>query len=71
MSTRQRIAPGLPISERHAEVLAEMTVGEIVGASTLRHRLDLAHGSVVSALYALQDRGLVERVPYRGWRRLK
>lgn len=66
---RERRAQDLPTSERHERILAAMS-GELTGASKLARQLDLSTAGLTSSLYALADRGLVERVPRKGWRRL-
>jgi DNA-binding transcriptional ArsR family regulator len=66
---RDRTAPDLPITEHHERVLEAMAPGEVISASKLAGALEEKKTSVSSALYVLADRGLVERVPYKGWRR--
>lgn len=64
---RDRLAPGLPLTDAQLHVLAVVET-EPIGASELARRAGLVQ--VTSMLYSLADRGLVERVPRRGWRRI-
>lgn len=66
-SPRERTAASRPLTEPQAQVLALLT-REPTPVSHLSLRLDRPYHGVNSTLYALQDRGLVERVPRVGWR---
>jgi len=65
---RERTAATLPLSERHQRVLS-LLGPHPVRAALIASETGLKYNSTVSTLYALQDRGLVERVPERGWKR--
>jgi predicted HTH transcriptional regulator len=64
---RERIAKDLPLSERHEAVLRMVDVEDPIRATEIGEVLGITRSGVNSSLYALQDRGLVQRVPYRGW----
>ena len=66
-SPRESVSASLPVSEPQAEVLAILT-HELQRASDLAKALGLTGNSVTSRLYALQSRGLAERVPNKGWK---
>jgi predicted Rossmann fold nucleotide-binding protein DprA/Smf involved in DNA uptake len=68
-STRKRVAKDLPTSQRHEQVLAAMG-DELISATALARELEMSKDGLTASLYALADRGLVERVPYKGWRRV-
>lgn len=63
---RTRIAQDLPLAERHEAILAQVGA-EPTSAQTIAKALELKPSGVTSSLYALQDRGLVSRVQYKGW----
>jgi predicted Rossmann fold nucleotide-binding protein DprA/Smf involved in DNA uptake len=63
---RQRIASELPITERH-EAILEQVGTEPTSSRTIAETLGLSRSGVNSSLYALQDRGLVQRIQYKGW----
>ena len=65
---RARKAPDLPLSDRHKAVLKQVTE-EPVRPTVIANHLGLTRSGVVSTLYALADRGLVERVHSTGWKR--
>jgi DNA-binding transcriptional ArsR family regulator len=64
---RQRIAQDLPLTERHETILRVVDIVEPIKAAEIADALGLPASGVQSTLYALQDRGLVERIPYKGW----
>lgn len=68
MDGRGRVAGSLPMTDRHRQVLNAMDPAP-TRAVVLAERLGLTSASVTATLYALQDRDLVERIPYTGWRR--
>ena len=63
---RQRTARELPLSGRHLDVL-RLVSDEPTAPRSIATELGITYGSVSSALYALQDRELVQRIPYTGW----
>lgn len=65
---RDRYAADLPVSDFQQVVLDQVT-DELVSASVIAAAVERPGNSVVSTLYALADRGLVEHVAYKGWRR--
>lgn len=65
----QRTASGLPLTEPQAQVLAVLDADLRSAAWITAEVGGRTQASVVSSLYALEDRGLAERVPYKGWRR--
>lgn len=64
---RERTAASLPLTDFQAAVLAQVTP-EPISAAVVADLVRRSRSSVTSALYRLADRGLVERLPYRGWR---
>jgi biotin operon repressor len=66
-SPRAKTAAMLPISAPQAEVLLLLT-DELQSPGSVARQLDRSVSSVTSSLYALQERGLVEKVPYKGWK---
>ena len=58
-----------PLSERHATIL-ELVGAEPTKTLSIAKTLGLTRPSVDASLYALSARGLVERVPYKGWVRV-
>lgn len=65
---RERTAATLPLNERQELVLAEVGT-ELTRVSAIAKALELPQSGVASTLYALQDRGLVEHVLRKGWKR--
>lgn len=66
---RDRTAAALPLSDAQREVL-EVLDAETRSVSWLTAEIGgRTPPSVTASLYALADRGLAERVPYKGWRR--
>ena len=65
---RERTAATLPLNERQELVLAEVGT-ELTRASAIAKTLELPQAGVASTLYALADRGLVEHVLRKGWKR--
>lgn len=65
---RARTAPALPPNERALELLAYLG-DEPIGATELARRAGMGKSGITATLYALADRGLAERVPFKGWRR--
>jgi predicted Rossmann fold nucleotide-binding protein DprA/Smf involved in DNA uptake len=65
---RDRVAGDLPLTEGQQAVYAAM--GEsVVSATALARAEGMSAAGVSSIMYRLADRGLVERVPGKGWRR--
>jgi DNA-binding MarR family transcriptional regulator len=73
-SPRERVASELPLTEHQQRVLDAIDAGDPgdkpFSATKLAEAVGGSRPGVTSTLYVLQDRGLVERVPYKGWRRL-
>lgn len=67
---RTRIAQDLPLTERHDAILALVNPDAPTSPRVIADALDLPVAGVTSSLYALQDRGLVTRIQYKGWTRL-
>jgi len=67
-STRERSAPGLPLTAAQAEVLLLLT-DELQRPVDLARTLDRSAAGVTASLYGLADRKLAEKVPYKGWKR--
>jgi predicted Rossmann fold nucleotide-binding protein DprA/Smf involved in DNA uptake len=66
---REPLAPELALSDRHAAVLA-LLGDEPVRVVDLASPAGLSYQATTSALYALQARGLVAKLPNgRGWQR--
>jgi predicted Rossmann fold nucleotide-binding protein DprA/Smf involved in DNA uptake len=63
---RERKAAELPLKERH-EAILELVGDEPISAPAIARALDMKPSGVTSGLYALQDRGLVSRILYKGW----
>jgi len=66
-SPRESTAATLPVSAPQAEVL-ELLTDELQRASDLAKALGITGSSVTARLYALESRGLAERVPSKGWK---
>lgn len=64
---RARTAPGLPVTEAQAEVLALLT-SELQSPKAIGAQLGRTANGVTASLYGLQERGLAERVYGKGWR---
>jgi DNA-binding MarR family transcriptional regulator len=58
-----------PLTERHKRILRMVDIEDPIKPGEIAEVLGLKRDGVVSSLYALQDRGLVERVPFKGWRK--
>ena len=69
MADRERADPDRPLSERHTTIL-ELVATEPTSAKVIADALGVSRASVDSGLYSLGTRGLVARVPYKGWVRL-
>jgi DNA-binding MarR family transcriptional regulator len=74
-SPRKRVAPKLPLSEHQQQVLDAIEAVDPgddrpFSAAKLAEAIGGSKAGTTSTLYVLQDRGLVERIPYKGWRRL-
>jgi predicted Rossmann fold nucleotide-binding protein DprA/Smf involved in DNA uptake len=65
---RERQAADLPLTERQQAVYDAMGDG-LVSATALAREMSQPIGGVQSMMYRLADRGLVERIPRKGWRR--
>ena len=64
--TRQRTAKNMDLSDRHLAVL-RLVGDEPTAPRSIATALGISRDSVGSALYALQDRELVQRIPWVGW----
>ena len=64
-----RADPERPLSERHVAIL-ELVRPEPTSALDIAKALGLTRAGVDSSLYSLSTRGLVGKVPYKGWVRL-
>jgi len=66
---RKRVAKDLPLTERHLAILQMVDTDHEhpTKPTEIAEVLGLPATGVQSSLYALQDRGLVERVPFKGW----
>jgi hypothetical protein len=64
---RRRTAQDLPVSARHETILQAMGTIRPVSPREIALAVGLPRGGVNSSLYALQDRGLCTRIPYKGW----
>ena len=62
-----RRTPELPMSQQQQDVLALLTA-ELQQATALARIVGRPSSGVTASLYALQARGLAERVSYKGWR---
>ena len=58
--------PEKPLTDRHLAILS-MVDEEPIAQREIADALHLNPQTVNSGLYALARRGLVERVPYKGW----
>jgi predicted Rossmann fold nucleotide-binding protein DprA/Smf involved in DNA uptake len=63
---QERANPDRPLTERHAVILG-LVGSEPTKALSIATAIGISRASVDSGLYSLQTRGLVERVPYKGW----
>ena len=66
-SPRARTAQDRPLSERHMAILKVVDIVDPIRVGEIADVLQMNPKGVNSSLYALQDRGLVSRVPYKGW----
>ena len=66
-SPRARTAPGLPVTEAQAEVLALLT-HELQSPKAIADAIGRTSNGVTASLYGLQERGLAEHVYRKGWK---
>jgi len=66
---RQRTAQDKPLTERHLAILRVLDTDwdDPMRPGEIAEVLGLTREGVNSSLYAIQDRGLVERIPGKGW----
>jgi len=63
-----RTAADLPLTGAQQEVL-DLLGHELISPRPIAEALGRSSAGVIASLFALADRGLIERVPYKGWRR--
>jgi len=67
---REGTAASLPPTERHLQVLAVLGPN-FVSMARIASDAGMGYAATQSALYALQARGLVERLPNKGWKKVE
>ena len=67
---REGTAASLPPNERHLQVLAVLGPN-FVSMARIAADAGLPYAGTQSALYALQARGLAERLPNKGWKKVE
>jgi len=63
-----RTAGDLPLTGPQQEVL-DLLGRDLTSPGPIAQALGRSSAGVIASLFALADRGLIERVPYKGWRR--
>ena len=63
-----RTAADLPLTGAQREVL-DLLGQDLMSPGPIAQALGRSSAGVTASLFALADRGLIERVPYKGWRR--
>jgi len=63
-----RTAAELPLTGAQQEVL-DLLGRDLISPGPIAKALGRSSAGVTASLFALADRGLIERVPYKGWRR--
>jgi len=56
-----------PLNTRHEAILSLLGTRKPTRPPDIAAALQLPSSGITASLYALQGRGLVERVPYEGW----
>jgi len=63
-----RTAADLPLTRARREVL-DLVGQDLMSPGPIAQALGRSSAGVTASLFALADRGLIERIPYKGWRR--
>ena len=63
-----RTAADLPLTGAQREVL-DLRGQDLMSPGPIAQTLGRSSAGVTASLFALADRGLIERIPYKGWRR--